>query len=76
MWDTTPADENVSFPCRYGSRDGVQDAMVWRSCNDRGIWIDPVLDDCLTFVTSSLENITKVCHQSITLTLMILGSVH
>ena len=31
-----------------------------RRCNEYGIWDDPVINDCLTFVTSTLQNITVV----------------
>ena len=58
-WNETRAEENISLPCKYGGRGGVMQ-FARRECNERGIWNDTILDDCLTFVTSSLENITKV----------------
>ena len=39
---------------------GVEYPVAQRRCNPRGIWEEPVIDDCLTFVTSRLQNLTVV----------------
>ncbi len=60
MWPETRADETKNFPCAYRGINGTSNSVIIRSCSDRGIWQDPVLNNCLTFVTSDLKNLTEV----------------
>ena len=59
-WLEISAEESHTIPCEYGGVQGVQNPVVLRRCDARGIWEDPVISNCLTFVTSSLQNITRV----------------
>ena len=60
VWPEISAEENHTIPCEYGGVQGVENPVVLRRCDARGIWGDPVISNCLTFVTSSLQNITRV----------------
>ena len=59
-WPETEADQNVRFPCAYKGINGVKDPVIVRSCNERGIWQDPIINHCRTFVASTLINLTNV----------------
>jgi len=58
LWPETSAEENYTIFCKYGGVEGVDYPVARRRCNEYGIWDDPVINDCLTFVTSTLRNIT------------------
>ena len=58
-WREVRAEVVTSFSCQYG---GVSNpaATITRTCNERGLWMDPVIENCLTFATSVLRNISNV----------------
>ena len=58
QWPVTTAEDILNFPCVYGAL--VDNGQSRRNCSDRGVWLKPQLDDCLTFSNSLLLNISKV----------------
>ena len=56
-WPEISAEENYTFSCEYG---GIQNSVALRTCNPYGIWLEPVVDACFTFVTANLDDLRNV----------------
>ena len=59
-WPEISAEENYTFPCEHGGEEGAEDAVALRVCDPFGIWMEPNISACLTFVTSELLRLRNV----------------
>lgn len=68
-WPVTRAEENVTISCQYGQAlDGpLQTVVAVRECDERGEWIESNFEQCASFSDSTLQNISIVCVEIITL---------
>ena len=58
QWRRTGASITYSIYCQYGGIEGVSNPMTRRVCDEYGNWEEVQYNECLTYATSLLKNIT------------------
>ena len=59
-WSESRAEQSRGIACQYGGVEKNLNTLATRFCNERGVWMDPVISGCLTLVSSVLRNVSEV----------------